>query len=201
MGDSKGQTKGQKVASALYLLTSFFPESEPLKWRVRSLSADIVSDIIKDKLSVVKEIMNLLTLAKNAGLVSDINYDIIVREFPKVEHEQKTALNNLFPREILATEKLPAPESVKDKTSEISGESKQILREFGPWSKPSVKKTGRQNVIITLLKRKKEIMIKDVSSFIEDCSEKTIQRELLSMVAAGILRKIGEKRWSRYTLA
>ena len=44
-------------------------------------------------------------------------------------------------------------------------------------------------------------MIKDVSPLISGCSEKTIQRELLAMVYAGILRKMGEKRWSRYSLA
>jgi hypothetical protein len=32
------------------------------------------------------------------------------------------------------------------------------------------------------------------------CGEKTLQRELLSMVRANMLTKIGEKRWSRYQL-
>ena len=32
------------------------------------------------------------------------------------------------------------------------------------------------------------------------CGEKTLQRELVSMVSAGILKKTGEKRWSRYSL-
>ena len=44
-------------------------------------------------------------------------------------------------------------------------------------------------------------MIKDVSPLIKGCSEKTIQRELLSMVKSGILKKEGEKRWSKYSLA
>jgi len=32
------------------------------------------------------------------------------------------------------------------------------------------------------------------------CGEKTLQRELVSMVQDGVLKKIGEKRWSRYFL-
>jgi hypothetical protein len=32
------------------------------------------------------------------------------------------------------------------------------------------------------------------------CSEKTLQRELVSMVKNGVLDKMGEKRWSRYFL-
>ena len=65
----------------------------------------------------------------------------------------------------------------------------------------AVKKNSRQSTIINLLKRKKEIMIKDVSPLIDGCSEKTIQRELMSMVHSGTLKKVGEKRWSRYSLA
>ena len=40
----------------------------------------------------------------------------------------------------------------------------------------------------------------DISSFIASSSEKTLQRELVSMVKNGVLKKTGEKRWSRYSL-
>ena len=32
------------------------------------------------------------------------------------------------------------------------------------------------------------------------CGEKTLQRELVSMVKDGVLKKTGEKRWSKYFL-
>jgi hypothetical protein len=44
-------------------------------------------------------------------------------------------------------------------------------------------------------------MIKDITHAFPDVSEKTIQRELADLVASGVLKKIGEKRWSKYTLA
>ncbi len=36
------------------------------------------------------------------------------------------------------------------------------------------------------------------ASFLVSCSEKTLQRELVSMVKDGVLNKTGKKRWSRY---
>lgn len=46
--------------------------------------------------------------------------------------------------------------------------------------------------------------IKDIAiafqNFGEDIGEKTLQRELVSMVSDGVLKKEGEKRWSRYSL-
>lgn len=81
---------------------------------------------------------------------------------------------------------------------DIDQEKSQKLKEF---STVAVKKNKRQSVIIALLRRKKEIMVRDVSLIIRDCSEKTIQRELLSLVEQGVLKKEGERRWTKYTLA
>ncbi len=64
----------------------------------------------------------------------------------------------------------------------------------------AVKKT-RRDTILKIIKDKKEVMIKDITNVISDCSEKTIQRELTSLVSLGVLKKMGNKRWSRYSLA
>ena len=44
------------------------------------------------------------------------------------------------------------------------------------------------------------VMIKDIIGKIKDISEKTLQRELSALVAKGVLKKIGDKRWSRYVI-
>ncbi len=40
----------------------------------------------------------------------------------------------------------------------------------------------------------------NVKGVLKDCGEKTLQRELMAMVADGVLKKEGEKRWSKYLL-
>lgn len=59
----------------------------------------------------------------------------------------------------------------------------------------------RRAVILSLLQRKDRVNVKDVAQVIKDVSEKTIQRELLALVAQGVLVKEGERRWSTYRLA
>ena len=197
--------KSERLASAIYLVTSFFDDKEPLKWRLRGLSADLVSNGVKDKSIPVKEILSLFSVAKNASLISEPNHLILVRELSSFEQEVEKPLELMFPRELVLEEKIaPLPpqiqkvEYLKDSIVEKKLEEKPVLKEFGA---VSVKKNSRQSTIISILKRKKEIMIKDVSPLISGCSEKTIQRELSAMVQTGVLKKIGEKRWSRYTLA
>ena len=197
--------KAQKLATAIYLITGFFADQEPLKWKLRSLSTDLVVERVKDKFNVATEILTLFGIAQGVGLVSHQNFEILSKELNKFGEGLESPLNGVFFAELTPIEKvLPAlaqQEVVKDKTPERlekSAEEKPFFKDFGA---VSVKKNSRQSIIIGLLKRKKEIMIKDVSSLIHGCSEKTIQRELLAMVEGGILKKIGEKRWSRYTLA
>ncbi|MFA5933782.1 MAG: hypothetical protein WC795_00975 [Candidatus Paceibacterota bacterium] len=60
---------------------------------------------------------------------------------------------------------------------------------------------ARRNAILRLVKDKKEVTIKEVSRIISECSEKTIQRELMFLVSEGVLKKEGDKRWSKYKLA
>ncbi|MFZ2763461.1 MAG: hypothetical protein WAX80_00250 [Minisyncoccia bacterium] len=141
-------------------------------------------------------------MAKNAGLVSETNYNILIGELSKLVEEAEKPLDLRFLREINTVERaLPQPqktEYIKDNTTDSKIIEKPVLKEFGA---VSVKKNSRQSIIIGILKRKKEVMIKDVSPLISGCSEKTIQRELSAMVQSGVLRKTGEKRWSRYSLA
>lgn len=61
-------------------------------------------------------------------------------------------------------------------------------------------KISRRNTILKLIKDMREVTIKDISQLISDCSEKTIQRELMSLVGEGIVKRTGEKRWSKYSL-
>ena len=61
-------------------------------------------------------------------------------------------------------------------------------------------KLMRRNNIIALIKDKKEVTIKDIAHFFKDLSEKTIQRELSSLVVEGVLNKKGKKRWSKYSI-
>ena len=59
----------------------------------------------------------------------------------------------------------------------------------------------RRATILGLVQKKDKITVRDVSNVIKDCSEKTIQRELLALVKQGVLVKEGERRWSTYSLA
>lgn len=89
---------------------------------------------------------------------------------------------------------------LQQSASRSNSESKDVEHKLKSFSPVAVKKSKRQSLIIALLRRRKEIMVKDVFEVIDDCSEKTIQRELLALVEEGVLKKEGERRWTKYSL-
>lgn len=59
--------------------------------------------------------------------------------------------------------------------------------------------TDRAARIRTVLEAKPQATIKDIAEIITDVSEKTIQRELNSLIEKGQVIREGERRWSRYS--
>lgn len=59
----------------------------------------------------------------------------------------------------------------------------------------------RRDAIKGVLAAQGHATIKDISDKVSDCSEKTIQRELLTLIKDGEVIKEGERRWSKYRLA
>lgn len=56
----------------------------------------------------------------------------------------------------------------------------------------------RSQIILNFVLQSKGVSIKDISSVVKDCSEKTIQRELTELIKQGRIQKVGERRWSLY---
>ena len=197
--------KPEKLASAIYLISGFFNDQEPLKWKLRTLASEFIAFAVSLKerqiatieiKDIVLKITGFISVAKNAGLISIENHNLMQEELTKYIETLD------YPVNISDFLNIESQKSEMKKLEERPVRSIMIkdkpLKEFGA---VSVKKNSRQNIIISILKRKKEIMIKDISPLINGCSEKTIQRELSAMVQTGLLKRVGEKRWSRYSLA
>ncbi len=92
------------------------------------------------------------------------------------------------------------PSQSKDPHNQGPFTKRNISQKTGPVKKSSRAKE-RKEAILSRFKRGQQMSIKDISKEINDCSEKTIQRELISLVNKGVLVKQGKKRWSTYALA
>ena len=183
-----------------------------------SLRAQITSEFLLS----ATEIISLLEVAKISRLISNMNYEVIISEFNsllKVIDENRTPSNsstlssNFFVTEGYVPIKQDSPFNhsqtnlLKEKTSQIAHDfvkDKESVNVLDKVSKTKLVKTfekpNRSEKILTLMKKDRPMTIKDFAVSIRDCSEKTLQRELLSLVSKGLIKKEGERRWSKYSL-
>jgi len=87
--------KTEKLTTALYMVTSFLSDSEPLKWKLRERSIDLLSDIstvrngsvseveniFADYSPCIEEIISLLEVAVASKLISEMNFSILKKEY------------------------------------------------------------------------------------------------------------------------
>ncbi len=95
--------KGDKLITALYMVTDIMDKGEPLRNKLRTLGTDIVSDIhllsvgqtgVHQKVrTTVSEIMSFLGIARNLNLVSGMNYDILEKEFHALDRSIQESTN------------------------------------------------------------------------------------------------------------
>jgi len=242
--------KAEKIVTALYLVTNLFPQNDPLKNSIRRRAICLLSDVnyirqnfnstnIRPTLnfnSSISNILSILCIAKNVGLISEMNHTILEKEIKNLAgidindsektirseaifHDKffETKYNNLITNQEINISHLNSKTEVanpgrfkkemsyRNNNSAMSfrkekilatDTNKNILKKIG--QKVQETKNKRRASIKDLMRDNKFITIKDVMKLMKDCSEKTIQRELNSMVSENLIRREGTRRWSKY---
>lgn len=179
-------------------------------------------------LSQVSELLSFVSIASTMGFISEMNSSILNREFENLfslleahkandKHFTFTLDGKMFEVEDKAEENLASKNSSSESNFPNGHFAKKINQNLSTRElhlpaqnhkglqvkvTSPLEKEARTQKIISLIKdtdiSKAGISIKDISSAFKDCGEKTIQRELNALVAKGLIKKIGSKRWSRY---
>jgi DNA-binding transcriptional ArsR family regulator len=94
------------------------------------------------------------------------------------------------------------PHDIKIDEADDKGHIKDSSREAA--TLPQQKAGGnarRRESILSVLRSKGPSYIKDISLVVREVSEKTIQRELSSLVSEGAVTRKGDRRWTTYELS
>lgn len=221
--------KTQRVSAALHLVTDALSENEPMRAELRAEALGLVRDALtasahrkyqsasKTRCSErLTRIITLLDVARTAAIISEMNAAVLMREcasldqlYTRAARGQEADFDPLF-FEVsdTASEQMQHTHSsrhergqkekyIKDKKTEETKDSFDNKEQRKDTSQTS----SRRKAILDLVSKKGRINVKDVSNVVFDCSEKTLQRELLALVREGVLKKEGERRWSTYLLA
>lgn len=257
------EVKVERLITALYMVTNFFSDREPMKWQLRDAGLRLLSEsaALKDKntsgkseslvniIYTLESIITHLEIARLADFISDMNYTVLTGEFValKIDVEQRGEVRGSvaafgIPKKFFTQESQQRIQKQPEGLSPLTDVAEQLekrdrfqptrftestahttkkthvgtgtrmkdvietmrsdedYKRPAPGTRVEVKRNKRRDSILALLQDKPELSIKDIKAVITDCSEKTIQRELVAMVNEGVLKKTGERRWSKYSL-
>ncbi len=236
--------KSEKISTAIYMVTDFVSESEPMRHELRSLSLELIKwtrkightstepsyTVIEDLRAGAEHILVLIKLASTIGIISEMNARIITSEIEKVRNEidvlygaprthtvthpgyrnvvlksemfdvgtnNVSLLENPYKKSILDKGQSSFSNVLYTKSDRETVSNSQSHRTFK--RADQLAKNMRRDDILSIVRNKGRATIKDVLLALPGVGEKTVQRELLSLVKEGVLKKQGEKRWSTYT--
>lgn len=279
--------KAERIIAAVYLLSDFFPDQEPLKWKLRERALSFMDDVnaasrldsdpgisLSSALEELGQVRSLLSLSNMTGFISAMNFSILDGELsafkdtiasvesqnslsalllsddflePQQRSDSGGQKDNLAPPLRQGGDISPnqdglaplsgqgasfshvnkgrftpariemiqgAPASLSSSRAEAGSKNSPrnapLQKQLVPESRPhrprpvahmSKRKNDRAEAIIRVLRKKDNLTIKDIAAVVSGCSEKTIQRELVALVNQNVLKRVGERRWSRYLLA
>jgi len=146
-----------------------------------------------------------LHVASVSGVISSEVLGVLNAEIDVVLRGLKTYLQDSGLTETSFFDQLgntytPAPKAVGQRTARTSVGVQTGANESVSAAKTANTTMDRRERIRTILEAKGEATIKDISEIITDCSEKTIQRELNAMIEENLVKRQGERRWSKYSV-
>lgn len=224
-------TKGQKILSAIYLITDTLKNEEPIKWETRKLAVQMLSNIhifihLKERdvndfdniRNTINHLLSILSVLSNSGSVSSGNIKIISQEIEKIISHIESLINVKDPNleeypeltdkiKNLLSGSIEKPLAIEKNSNFIKDIYKGHLDVKGHnqyLKKTSASifiKTARKNSILNIIKDKKVITLKDIEVAFPDVSNKTVQREIMSLIKEGLIKQEGKKRWTKYVIA
>lgn len=216
--------KAERLAKAIHLIAPAFVESVSLKNRIDAIAVGLIDAAIlppgTSRAALSRELLALssvLSIARTSGVLSVMNAELIVREAHMLLHEvaayeeprlsfDETPTLSSIAKDTLSRETSENPNVRESRRiiSHRSGKIGQTTRGKGHTKDTGLVPDGhikdRRDAILSVIKNKGIASIKDISTHVRGVSEKTIQRELSSLISSGEVSKQGERRWSTYSL-
>ncbi|HUY62703.1 MAG TPA: hypothetical protein VMV50_02870 [Candidatus Paceibacterota bacterium] len=213
--------KAERLAKAIHLVAPAFVESVSLRNRIDAIAVGLVDAGILPpgaaRTALSRELLalsSLLSIARISGLLSNMNAELITREAhtllqeiaayeePRLFLDEAPTLSGIArsaQRHGAQPRHEPRQHVQRSKQDAALISDKGHIKDAQSVSDTNIK--DREEAILSVIRNKGTAGIKDISLVIRGVSEKTIQRELISLIGKGIVRKQGERRWSTYSIS
>tara|TARA_B100000745_G_scaffold261784_1_gene185723 strand:+ start:7742 stop:8452 length:711 start_codon:yes stop_codon:yes gene_type:complete len=188
--------KAEKLSQAVHVVLAHAKNTSNISDRLSSLSVALIGEVLhsnnkSEGSATILEIISVLQVGETAGVIAPKNAELLVREYNYL-------LVLSCDRKAVDVDLDTDVEEVKEATK-IGASKTKISSQTEVEPKGHKGQTNdRKGQVLQMIKENGNVGIKDIAKVITDCSEKTIQRLLNTLIKEGSIRKEGERRWSTY---
>lgn len=164
---------------------------------LRSLEvrAHVAEEVIREAAHALIALESKIRVSQAAGIIAPEVTRVLSNEIDAVLRGMNKYLQNTGAFDDMEYTVALAPEPKKSRPPSVSRSApapKSVSQ--------SSSALDRRERIKTVLEAKGEATIKDICEVITDVSSKTIQRELNAMIEDNLVKRQGERRWSKYSV-
>ena len=200
-----------KLTNAVYKVSEFFPEADPLKIRVKNKALVIMENLslifgTEGWASMQKEsakywlsediglLLSYLKIAQKQGWLSPINYLIISNEYENIKKEvgyvkEMTQRLPNMDKPVVLPQNAQQPVLLdKEAIEKVNEAIKQTQIQ-----KPKVLNlSDRQTKILKFLEERQKAQVSDLQTVLLDVTKRTIRRDLDELLKMGKIARVGE---------
>lgn len=217
--------RGERLVAAIFLLTRHIPPDESLRDEVRCLATSLLPQILalRDDMravgslkvsefqATVRLLISCLKMLLFSGFISSQNAESVagalddLGNFISVSQRSSLSETMKFSREDLVDVRESYKGHIKDIKDKTVVKDKSSIKDTHQVSLTDLSLSNppigaRSSSIMSVLRAGGDFNIHDIASNLPEYSEKTVQREVASLVNRGMVRRTGLKRWSRYSV-
>lgn len=209
--------RAERIAAGIFLATNHLDQEDRLRISVRDAALELLHETaeLRDEIrnqqsarvvdfkATARYIVSLLRLLAVSGSLSMQNASVLVEALDELgvflSSAQVSPLADTVSlrREDLLDASTKAP-FVKDMKKDTP-----IVKDRPNMSDNRNSKGSdvRKQNVLDVLRSGGAMGIADISAHLPEYSTKMIQRDLAELIAAGMVSRVGDKRWSRYSIA
>jgi DNA-binding transcriptional ArsR family regulator len=217
-----------QITNKVYKTTLLFPKKEPLRYKIREIADDILSNFVyrqslqdinpgnfafnrenqnKDSIFLLEKNLEILKsyfeVAKWQNWVSYFDILGIQDRYAKIQDGLKKEIQKIEEkkRDLLEENIIQTNDRAQSIEREINKEPKKDLASDVILSKKEeIKLDPRKTKILNFLRKTEKTQVQDIKKILPNVSKRTIRRDFVQLLDQRLVKKIGDKNNTFYQL-
>jgi len=192
-----------QLTNELYRLTLLFPKKEPLRYKMRELADDILSDSLR--ITLVRPVRGTNGSRTNSYEYTNTNKNDSSKKFNEERYryirdavENLEVLDGFF--EVAKNQNWVSPSEILKLQLEYSKVREELKKTPVPQNNNNTPPDARHQKILEVLKEKGKAQVWELKKIFPSITKRTIRRDFRYLLKQGLIERFGERNETFYKI-